>query len=151
MLKIKDYRKLLVNEAEGAADFRWQKADQYPGDKRNERSAHALSKLAESLQALPPENPALRKCYDLDALIISKELRGVDRDWQHINEARGKALVDLFSHYGFDEPAEGDAGAFLDEVRVALEHVLGFKCYAALVVASLPSRDRGGIRREDDY
>ncbi len=95
----------LVDYVRAQAQWRAEKAAQYPDDERNQRSAEALRTLAEALEQMRGENG---------------ELIGQIEDL--IREQRwgtpGRGVETAISRYGFDtEPAE--SSAFLDELLLA--------------------------------
>jgi hypothetical protein len=96
----------IVLAVQSSAYWRHQKAEQYPEDKRNERSAAALDRLAEKLMALPTENQAYR------------ELASV---WFGSGSTATEAESYYIGRYGFDPwREECDPEAFLDELREVL-------------------------------
>jgi len=93
----------LIDGVESSARWRSEKAAQYPGDTRNEHSAHALTKLAERLKALP-ENDENALAYEaiVERLV---ELEIVYR----VSEEESAYI----GRYGFDYRQDGDPAEFL--------------------------------------
>jgi hypothetical protein len=52
-----DQRQMFLESLEGQAQWRDQKAAEYPGDERNKNSAAALRQLAKHLEAIPATDP----------------------------------------------------------------------------------------------
>jgi hypothetical protein len=94
---------MLVESVESSACWRSQKADQYPDDKRNQRSSAALEKLAERLRKLPTDNEHAQT-YEA----ILERLVELDQAYQ-ISEHESHYI----GRYGFDYPEDGDPEAFL--------------------------------------
>lgn len=98
----------LIMQVESSAEWRADKAKQYPDDTRNVRCSEALSELAKNLSGLPAGNPhamayeaAVERLVDLDADACS-------RMSEHENRYTGR--------YGFDYPADGDPEEFLSDL-----------------------------------
>ena len=112
--------------AEGAQYFRSQKAQEYPDDDRNERSARALTKLEENLRRVPLDNPLLMECYKLE---ITQWDGPDDALWEKFHQELGEGRNHLFGRYGFDGPEDGNAEAFLksylDMVKECCEEAFG--------------------------
>lgn len=103
----------LIAHVESSADWRAEKAEQYPDDARNMRSSQALTKLAEKLKALPAndENVAAYEAV-MDRLVESDgdEMFGViEYESQYIGR------------YGFDYPQDGDPADFLEALTEACQ------------------------------
>lgn len=92
----------LADYVRSQAQWRADKAAQYPDDQRNERSAQSLSALAQAVEAIPPGGEqTIRAIEDL----IREQRWGTP----------GKAVEGAVSRYGFDgEPPE--PAAFLEEL-----------------------------------
>jgi TIR domain len=90
---------------EGSAYWRRQKAEEYPEDARNARSADALERLSESLAALPSEHQRFR------------DLAPVSFD---IGESAIEAESRFIGRYGFDWEEDADPEAFLNRLREVL-------------------------------
>jgi hypothetical protein len=58
--EISDRRQLLLDALEYQAEWRDQKAIEYPHDERNKNSAEALRQLAEQLEKIPPSDDVWR-------------------------------------------------------------------------------------------
>jgi flagellar biosynthesis/type III secretory pathway protein FliH len=104
----------LIENVESSADWRAEKAEQYPDDTRNMRSSQALTKLAEKLKALPAndENVAAYEAV-MSRLVESDggdEMFGViEYESQYIGR------------YGFDYPQDGDPADFLEALTEACQ------------------------------
>ncbi len=113
--EIGEYKELLAVEIEYTAEWRQEKADEYPQDERNVQSAKALSALAEKIRALDNKSAGLQALYDLD--------RGIDpnrvSDWSD-----AKSMV--IGRYGFDSPVD-DPGPedFLAELAKGIKGAIG--------------------------
>ncbi|MBA3366038.1 MAG: hypothetical protein H0U03_09690 [Actinobacteria bacterium] len=72
-------KEMLAEYVSGQAGWRADKADQYPEDDRNQRSADALWALAEHVERLPDDDPnlqalaALHEPWHTDVFISSEE------------------------------------------------------------------------------
>ena len=62
---VRDYREQLVHSLEEAVEWRAGKAQEYPKDGRNDRSAAALGAAAREVAALPDHDPRLRRLVRL--------------------------------------------------------------------------------------
>lgn len=94
---------------EGSAQWRRRKAEEYPEDARNERSAGALDRLAERLAALPSEHRAFR---DLAQVWYGSGLSATEAQSQYVGR------------YGFDGEQDAEPEAFLDGLREVLLDVV---------------------------
>lgn len=94
---------MLIDSVESSAHWRGEKADQYPDDRRNQRSSAALDKLAERLRKLPADNEHAQTYEALLERLI--ELDRVHQVSEHESHYIGR--------YGFDYPEDGDPEAFL--------------------------------------
>jgi hypothetical protein len=95
----------LLTSVDGSAEWRADKAIQYPDDKRNIRSSESLAKLSKRLHDLPYQDPKLRTYSELIA-------RGLDAG---VDFARyGEFQNTYIGRYGFDYPADGDPDSFMD-------------------------------------
>lgn len=99
-----EFLEFLIASVEESAEWRAEKAAQFPDDERNERCSAALAVLARNLRALPARD-GHAQAYDAamgrlvefeDALIEMGE-----HETRHIGR------------YGFDYPEDGDPRAFL--------------------------------------
>jgi hypothetical protein len=101
------YLEQIIDRVESSAEWRAEKAEQYPDDARNMRSSQALTKLAEKLKALAAndENVAAYEAV-MGRLVESDsgdEMFGViEYESQYIGR------------YGFDYPQDGDPADFLE-------------------------------------
>jgi hypothetical protein len=93
----------LLSRVEESADWRDQKAAEYPNDKRNSRSSEALKTLAQNLGSLPPETAATYENL-------------MDRAVEHPNALYRISEVEqrYISRYGFDYPQDGNPAPFLE-------------------------------------
>src|SRR5437588_5939298 len=98
---------MLVQQVESSADWRANKADQYPDDTRNVRSSKALYKLAENLKELPAGDEHAAAYNDLMGRAIEK---GLD---DALNEITGESSS-FIGRYGFNYPQDGNPAGFLD-------------------------------------
>jgi hypothetical protein len=115
----------IVYGAEGAQHFRSQKAQEYPDDDRNERSADALNKLAENLRKLPADHPLVVECYELEISTPGKLVdRGHDDFGFRFDERVREERNQLFGRYGFDGLEDHNAEVFLTSLRDALKECL---------------------------
>lgn len=92
----------LIMSVESSAQWRAEKAEQYPDDSRNARSSHALKKLAEKMHALPAD----------DEYVLAYEAvmaRMDDDDLYRVSEHESQFI----GRYGFDYPQDGDPSDFL--------------------------------------
>ena len=62
---VRDYREQLVHSLEDSAEWRARKAEEYPNDERNGRSAAALDGAARDVAAIPDDDPRLRRLVRL--------------------------------------------------------------------------------------
>jgi hypothetical protein len=62
---VRDYREQLVHSLEDSAEWRAAKAEEYPNDERNRRSAEALEAAARQVAALPDDDLRLRRLVRL--------------------------------------------------------------------------------------
>jgi hypothetical protein len=100
------YLEQLIEKIESSADWRAEKANQYPDDTRNQRSSRALRTLGERLKALSDDDEnvvayvtiasRLAESGDADEMLSSIE---------HESHYIGR--------YGFDYPQDGDPASFL--------------------------------------
>jgi hypothetical protein len=101
------YLEQIIERVESSADWRAEKAEQYPNDARNMRSSQALTKLAEKLKGLPAndENVAAYEAV-MSRLVesdVGDEMLGViEYESQYIGR------------YGFDYAQDGDPADFLE-------------------------------------
>lgn len=93
----------LIEHVESSADWRAEKAAQYPDDRRNRRSSDSLTKLAQKLRELSVDNEHA-KTYES----LVERLFEVDQGYQ-ISEHESHYI----GRYGFDYPVDGDAEEFL--------------------------------------
>lgn len=105
---------ILIDSVESSAHWRGEKADEYPDDKRNQRSSAALDKLAERLRKLPTDNEHAQT-YEatLERLI---ELDQAHQIVEHESHYIGR--------YGFDYPENGDPEAFLTGLNEHYQELL---------------------------
>jgi hypothetical protein len=90
-------KETVVDQIASTADWRRRKAEQFPEDARNLRSAEALDTLSAAMKRLPDEHPAFERLGDL---------------WQTLGDQPDDSR--LFSRYGFDGPEDADAERFLN-------------------------------------
>lgn len=94
---------MLIGNVESSADWRAEKAKQYPDDKRNVRSSEALKELARNLRQIPAgDETAVAYSAVVDRLV---DLDEGDRISEYESPFIGR--------YGFDYPTDGDAADFL--------------------------------------
>jgi hypothetical protein len=98
------YLEQLITNVESSAEWRAQKADQYPDDNRNLRSSQALAKLAENLKSLS-RNDGNAVAYEAVVARLSEDGDGVHRVVEHETRYVGR--------YGFNYPQNGDPADFL--------------------------------------
>lgn len=111
----------LIANVESSADWRAEKAKEYPDDRRNVRSSDALKELARNLAQLPGDDENV-------AAYEAAEERLLELDENYSTSEYESALI---SRYGFDYPVDGDAVDFLsvlieefqDRVKDAEERV----------------------------
>lgn len=101
---VRDYRDQLVHSLEDAADWRARKAEEYPKDERNDRSAEALAVAAREVAALPDDDPRLRRLVRLYE--VGDEAVGDFLEEEHY----------IITRHGFGS----DATETTDELLVAL-------------------------------
>jgi hypothetical protein len=107
----------LIDRVETSADWRAQKAEQYPDDRPNERSSQALRKLAGNLRALPADDEhaaAFEAAMERRAELAADEplVNDVDDEPRYI------------SRYGFDNPEDGDPAGFLSGLTADCEQFI---------------------------
>lgn len=102
-----EFKEWLVFKIEGAADWRAQKAEEYPDDARNASSSRALTKLAKGLAALPDDHEKIRALWRTVFGLAADE----DAAAQHRED-----LNMILSRYGFDGDEDGNAEAFLSQI-----------------------------------
>lgn len=110
---ISSLRDSLALAVENTAAWRAEKAEEYPEDRRNARSAAALRDLAAGVSELPDDSPSLRRLWDLQ-----QRLEG--------EPALAEAENLVLGRYGFDAPEPTpDAEAFVAQYADELERELG--------------------------
>jgi hypothetical protein len=97
----------IIDRVESSADWRAEKAEQYPNDTRNMRSSQALTKLAEKLKSLPAndENVAAYEAV-MSRLVESDDCDEMIGVFEYESQYIGR--------YGFDYPQDGDPADFLE-------------------------------------
>ena len=100
-------RKKLADYLAEQAEWRWRKAEEYPEDPRNARSAEALGKLAAYVRSLSAEDPIFIGLESVQATEADVYLPGDE----------GRALI---SRYGFRQEPE-NPHSFLERVLEAAE------------------------------
>lgn len=98
------YLQDLIERIESSADWRAQKAEQYPDDNRNLRSSQALTKLAERLSALPGNDENVVAYEAVMGRLVDAE-DDLHKVVEHENHYIGR--------YGFEYPQNGDPAGFL--------------------------------------
>jgi hypothetical protein len=88
-------KECLINEIECSAEWRREKAAEYPDDRRNEACASALERLAVEMRALSDAHPLLARLYHL---------------WQIDERTEPDTII---PRYGFDTDEERGAENFL--------------------------------------
>ena len=106
MADVKLWRDQIVDRVSASAEWRFEKARQYPDDRRNIRSSQALRTLAENLQALPLDDPKLAAYAEM----MERSDVLVDTQPELLFETENQAI----GRYGFDYPEDGEPSAFLD-------------------------------------
>jgi hypothetical protein len=101
------FLEILTCNVESSADWRAEKAEQYPDDNRNMRSSRALAKLAERLRTLP-DNDDNVVAYEA----IMGRLADLDDDLTRVTEHESHYI----GRYGFDYPQDGDPASFLSDL-----------------------------------
>ena len=94
----------LIMRVESSANWRAEKAVQYPDDKRNLRCSEALRELGRRLNELPADNEHACAYEAVVERLVELEAYD-DRTSRHESEHIGR--------YGFNYPADGDPEAFL--------------------------------------
>lgn len=110
-------RDLLLGEIDGARYFRERKAEEYPDDPRNERSARELEKLYAHVQALPSDHPLL---VSWAAIPADDELAIKIRE-EALEEAPGMG-PGVFGRYGFH--SREDPETFCRELAAAIDETV---------------------------
>ncbi len=102
-------KELLVVDIQGQADWRTRKAEEYPEDERNARCSVALSRLAESVEAISDDHPLFQRLERLANTLSDDEI------YQKLEYGEENRLI---RRYGFDSPADdgSDPERFLTEV-----------------------------------
>lgn len=104
-------KETILVEISHAAEWRFQKAIQYPEDERNERCAKSLERLEANVAAVPAANWYFRKLWKAyyghnlessEAATLMGELGTIERQ--------------CISRYGFDSPQSSKAEEFLKEL-----------------------------------
>jgi hypothetical protein len=98
------YLEHLIIAVESSAEWRAQKAEQYPDDNRNIRSSQALAKLAEKLKALPDDDENVA-AYET----VLSRLTDSNDDPSRVSEHESHYI----GRYGFDYPQDGNPAGFL--------------------------------------
>jgi hypothetical protein len=106
----------LIESVESSAEWRAEKAAQYPNDKRNRTSAESLSKLAKKLRKLGADNERLQAHEAAEKRLVELDAYGPDIT-EHISRYVGR--------YGFDYPADGDPEPFLDGLTEHYQEKIG--------------------------
>lgn len=96
-------RTLLAGHMKDQAEWRTQKADEHPGDRRNSASAAALLSLSAQIETLPDEDPRLQR---LDRIVTL--CGGV--------LPLGEQSSSMVSRYGFNLRAKEDGGKFISSL-----------------------------------
>ncbi len=110
-MELTEYKDYLVEKIEGQADWREQKAAEYPEDGRNGRSAKALRVLASRLKELPATYPKLRELWRLwYGLRKPRDPNPLKEPWPFI-----EVEIESIRVYGFYNEANGDPEEFLTE------------------------------------
>jgi hypothetical protein len=110
------YLEMLLDQVEGSADWRADKAAQYPDDRRNERSSAALSALAKNLRALPANDKHVRAYEAVVERLVDLDVDTLTEMTEHETRYVGR--------YGFDYPADGDAREFLSALTEAHQELV---------------------------
>jgi hypothetical protein len=103
MIKDEVLRAQLVLAVENAATWRAGRAEQYPADKRNIRSAQSLAALTKRLEALSVNNPHLAAYIEImeRAVAVAVAKRSV---LHRISNLASQCI----GRYGFDYPQDGN-------------------------------------------
>ncbi len=103
------HKEQLLIEVESTADWRARKAEEYPDDPRNDRSAKALAKLARRLSRIKSDHPTIRALAEF---------------WEREDTQAEQIKADLtdeqsryIGRYGFDYPEDGDPVGFLQDLQ----------------------------------
>lgn len=90
----------LISKVRGAAEWRAQKAVEYPDDRRNEQCSGSLTELADYLDRLPPGHPVYRKITALDLLedqVINDWIDGISGTISVFGFHRSVTLLGMIS------------------------------------------------------
>lgn len=116
-MNFEDWQPYLVVTIQGSANWRAQKAAEYPDDGRNLESSRSLQSLADKLERLPADHPKLHGSW----WALFKQLPG-DKEADLLTATEFESR--LISRYGFDRPDDGDPERFLDElIKIYKEEV----------------------------
>lgn len=118
-MELADYKEYLISQVRSTADWRAQKAEEHPDDKRNEASSKALSELAEKLDALPDDHPGFRQLWWVE---FGPDSPKAERSKEDAILDRIDATSEFLRRYGFHGEEDADPHAFLKELAGALEN-----------------------------
>ena len=113
---LSEHKELLIGEIATSAEWRAEKAQEYPEDARNEQSATALLALVENLAALAPTDPLLERIYKSEQGIFGRSEKPRSDDLRYLSlEELNERKSELLRRYGFDDPKEDgtDVAVFL--------------------------------------
>jgi hypothetical protein len=118
-MNIKQFQDDLILKIENSAEWRSQKAVEYPDDERNQASADALTKLAAALSALPENHPGLVALWAQENRPAALALTLGSSD--EFGPEMIAVESEFIGRYGFDGPEDGDADAFLRDLHDAID------------------------------
>ena len=122
------FKAAVISEVENATHFRRVRAERYPDDDRNERSADALAALGQNLAGLPGDDAILGRCFDAYRA-RHREAGNIEAGYPWLNPhdlwfpADDGVFADktIFMQYGFHQRARGEGEAFLRELAEEIE------------------------------
>ena len=122
------FKAAVISEVENATHFRRVRAERYPDDDRNERSADALAALGQNLAGLPGDDANLGRCFDAYRA-RHREAGNIEAGtaWLGSHDLWFPAEFGefpqkrIFSQYGFHDRARGNVEYFLLELAEEIE------------------------------
>jgi hypothetical protein len=98
-------KECLLSDIENTAEWRREKAVQYPDDERNQQCAESLDRLAAEVRVLADNHPLFLRLLHL---------------WQ-VSLNPSEIILDSIARYGFDWEESGDAEEFLQRLIAAYD------------------------------
>jgi hypothetical protein len=119
-MKLTEFQDYLVELITYKAEWRDEKAFEYPEDDRNRRNAKALRALANQLVVLPTTNAKLRELWSVHYRLRKPGEKNVYDDASPFIDAEQGVL----RLYGFHVEEDGNPEQFLDRWIASLRHLI---------------------------